>query len=57
MVGILVKANKANQHRSLRSLDSLFVARFAQGCAIIALNNQQKVCRCWRRYVSELPTK
>jgi len=44
--------NKAKQHRSLRSLDSLFVARFAHGYAIIAQNNQQKVCRCWRRYIS-----
>jgi hypothetical protein len=44
--------NKAKQHQSLRSLDSLFVARFAHGFAIIAQNNQQKACRCWRRYIS-----
>jgi hypothetical protein len=41
--------NKAKQYQSLRSLDSLFVARFAHGCAIIAQINQQKACRCWRR--------
>jgi hypothetical protein len=41
--------NKANQHQSLRSLDSLVVARFAHGFAIFAQNNQQQVCRCLRR--------
>jgi hypothetical protein len=41
--------NKAKQHQSLRSLDSLSVARFAHGFTIIAQNNQQKVCHCSRR--------
>ena len=41
--------NKANQHQSLRSLDSLAVASFLHGCAIITQNNQQQVCRCLRR--------
>jgi hypothetical protein len=43
--------NKANQHQSLRSLDSLAVACFVHGFAITAQNNQQQVCRCLRRYV------
>jgi len=42
--------NKAKQPQSLRSLDSLAVARFAHGFAINAQNNQQQVCRCLRRY-------
>jgi hypothetical protein len=42
--------NKANQPQSLRSLDSLAVARFVHGFAIVAQNNQQQVCRCLRRY-------
>ncbi|WP_170132159.1 hypothetical protein [Arenicella xantha] len=42
--------NKANQHQSLRSLDSLAVARFVHGFAIGAQKNQRQVCRCLRRY-------
>jgi len=42
--------NKAKQHRSLRSLDSLALAPFVHGFAIIAQNPQSQVCRCWRRY-------
>jgi hypothetical protein len=42
--------NKANQHQSLRSLDSLAVAFFVHGFAICAQENQQQVCRCLRRY-------
>lgn len=41
--------NKAQQHQSLRSLDSLAVARFVHGFAIVAQNHQQQVCRCGRR--------
>jgi hypothetical protein len=41
--------NKAKQHRSLRSLDSLFIALFVQASPFIAQKPQQKVCRCWRR--------
>jgi hypothetical protein len=44
--------NKAKQHRSLRSLDSLAVALFVHGFAIIAQKSQQQVCRCWQRYIS-----
>jgi hypothetical protein len=43
------KYNNANQHQSLRSLDSLAVACFVHGFAINAQNNQQQVCRCLRR--------
>jgi hypothetical protein len=50
MIGITYKNyNKANQPQSLRSLDSLAVARFVHGCAIVAQTNQQQVCRCLRR--------
>jgi len=46
----MIKAfNKARLHQSLRSLDSLAVASFVHGFAIIAQNNQQQVCRNWRR--------
>jgi hypothetical protein len=38
--------NKARQHQSLRSLDSLAVAPFVHGSAIIAQNSQQQACRC-----------
>ncbi|MCP4140351.1 MAG: hypothetical protein GY755_08700 [Chloroflexi bacterium] len=41
--------NKARLLRSLRSLDSLAVARFVHGFAIVAQNKQQQVCRNWRR--------
>ena len=41
--------NQAKQHQSLRFLDSLAVARFVHGFAIIAQTNQQQVCRCLRR--------
>jgi hypothetical protein len=44
--------NKAKQHRSLRSLDSLTLAKFVHGLAIVAQNSQSQVCRCWQRYVS-----
>jgi hypothetical protein len=37
--------NKAMQHQPLRGLDSLAVARFVHGFAIIAQNNQQLACR------------
>jgi len=43
--------NKAKQHRSLRSLDSLALASFVHGFAIIAQKPQSLVCRCWRRYM------
>jgi hypothetical protein len=43
--GGLQKVNKAKQHQSLRSLDSLFVARFAHGCAIIAQPIPLQLCR------------
>ena len=51
MVGSLKSQalNKANQHQSLRSLDSLAVAFFVHGFAISAQKNQQQVCRCLRR--------
>jgi len=41
--------NKAKQPQSLRSLDSLAVALFVHGFAIVAQKSQQQVCRCWRR--------
>jgi len=41
--------NKAKQHRSLRALDSLALAPFVHGFAIVAQNSQTQVCRCWRR--------
>ncbi|MGK0247881.1 MAG: hypothetical protein ACI910_000609 [Oleispira sp.] len=41
--------NKAKQHQSLRSLDSLAVVPFVHGFAIVVQNSQQQVCRCWRR--------
>jgi hypothetical protein len=44
-----VALNKAKQHRSLRSLDSLALAPFVHGFAIIAQNSQPQVCRGWRR--------
>jgi hypothetical protein len=44
--------NKANQHQSLCSLDSLAVALFVHGFAINAQKSQQQVCRCLRRYGS-----
>ena len=44
--------NKAKQHRSLRSLDSLALAPFVYGFAIIAQKSQSQVCRRWRRYVA-----
>ena len=54
MIGITYKSyNKANQPQSLRSLDSLAVARFVHGFAIVAQNNQQQVCRCLRRYMQK----
>ena len=49
----LMAYNKAKQHQSLRSLDSLAVALFVHGFAIIAQKTQQQVCRCWRRYTKE----
>jgi hypothetical protein len=42
--------NKAKQHQSLRSLDSLAAALFVHGFAIIAKKPQQQACRCWQRY-------
>jgi hypothetical protein len=45
-----VKAlNKAKQPQSLRSLDSLAVALFVHGFAIVAQNSQQQGCRWWQR--------
>jgi len=44
--------NKANQHQSLRSLDSLAVACFVHGFAICAQKKQQQVCRCLQRSVA-----
>jgi hypothetical protein len=41
--------NKAKQHQSLRSLDSLAAALFVHGFAIIAKKPQQQACRCWQR--------
>jgi hypothetical protein len=41
--------NKVKQHRSLSSLDSLALAPFVHGFAIIAQNSQSQVCRCWQR--------
>jgi len=38
------KHNKAKQHQSLCSLDSLALAPFVHGCAIIAQNSQSQVC-------------
>jgi hypothetical protein len=46
--------NKAEQHQSLRSLDSLALAPFVHGFAIIAKNPQSQVCRCWRRYIQKV---
>jgi hypothetical protein len=43
-------SNKAKQHQPLRGLDSLAVALFVHGCAIIAQKSQLQVCRCWQRY-------
>jgi len=43
-------ANKAKQHQPLRGLDSLAVALFVHGFAIIAQKSQLQVCRCWQRY-------
>ncbi len=43
--------NKAKQHQSLRSLDSLALAPFVHGFAIVAQKSQSQVCRCWRRYM------
>jgi hypothetical protein len=40
--------NKSKQH-SPAGLDSLAVARFVHGFAIVAQNNQQQVCRCLKR--------
>ena len=42
--------NKAKQHRSQGSLDSLAVALFVRGFATIAQKSQQQVCRCLQRY-------
>jgi len=54
MVAVLeVRVNKAKQHRSLRSLDSLALAPFLHGFAIVAQKSQSQACRCWRRYVYE----
>jgi hypothetical protein len=51
LVSLLSKAaNKAKQHQSLRSLDSLALAPFVHGFAIVAQKAQSQVCRCWRRY-------
>jgi hypothetical protein len=41
--------NKAKQHQSLRSLDSLAAALFVHGFTIIAQKPQQQACRCWQR--------
>jgi hypothetical protein len=50
MKNCVQKLNKAKQHQSLRSLDSLAVAFFVHGFAIVAQKSQQQDCRCWRRY-------
>jgi hypothetical protein len=42
--------NKAEQHQSLRSLDSLALAPLVHGFAIVEPKSQLKVCRCWRHY-------
>jgi hypothetical protein len=48
---VVVKGyNKAKQHQSLRSLDSLALAPFVHGFAMFAQSSQSQVCRCWRRY-------
>jgi hypothetical protein len=46
--------NKTKQHQSLCSLDSLAVALFVHGSAIIAQKSQQQGCRCWWRYTQKL---
>ena len=50
---VVTAYNKAKQHQSRCSLDSLAVARFVHGFAIFAQNNHQQVCRCLRRYVPD----
>ena len=42
--------NKCRQPRSLRALDSLSVAQFVRGFAIIAQIVPLQACRCCRRY-------
>jgi len=45
-----LKVNKAKQHQSLRSLDSLVAAQFVRGFATFTQTNHQQACRCWQRY-------
>tara|TARA_B110000196_G_scaffold297195_1_gene288094 strand:+ start:646 stop:783 length:138 start_codon:yes stop_codon:yes gene_type:complete len=45
-MGSNVTHNKAKQHRSLRSLDSLALAPFVHGFAIFAQKPQSQVCCC-----------
>ena len=49
--------NKAKQHQSLRSLDSLALVEFVHGFAIFAQIPQSQVCRYWRRYIFQISYK